>query len=361
MAPTQLSLAGGSNLNRSNQLNGTPSGGTAASREESFTLIGSEMAKNMRKMKVSLPFTADDKVNPIPFMTMLLTTAKLLDPKSSLKLNDPMCSPIEIIDDMAKITNLDKYVTDLHTIVIKKQFVFFILLESNSSFHDIKFNTTMFAWLKDNKHWLMLHTMSMSYTTPLGFIMGMHPTMSSRDTMKALLDEPMQDIEFNLYAISQFYIDSKTKKKVNTNIVEIHVPSSDADRARELLSIAWQHTPFLEELATHSVGMPIEFIPNIKHGVMKIDTFCKTLRLQHEFAMKTLAISVEGIGGLEVEIDQRGTKITLANMITKLTDDDGKPLFFGVEPTKLTHTDGRYLLLTQRFNRQSGTEIRQSY
>jgi hypothetical protein len=53
-----------------------------------------------------------------------------------------------------------------------------------------------------------------------------------------------------------------------------------------LLSIAWQHTPFLEELATRSVGMPIEFIPNIKRGVMKIDTFRETLRLQHEFATK---------------------------------------------------------------------------
>jgi hypothetical protein len=29
-------------------------------------------------------------------------------------------------------------------------------------------------------------------------------------------------------------------------------------------------------------------------------------------------------------------------------DDDGKPLFFGMEPTKLTHTDGRYLFLTKK-------------
>jgi hypothetical protein len=115
MAPTQSSLGGGSNLNRSNQLNGAPYGGAAASSEESFTLNGSEMMKNMRKMKVSLPFTADNKVNPIPFMTMLLSTAKLLDPKSSLKSNDPMCSPIEIIDDIAKITNLDKYVGMWHS------------------------------------------------------------------------------------------------------------------------------------------------------------------------------------------------------------------------------------------------------
>jgi hypothetical protein len=35
-------------------------------------------------------------------------------------------------------------------------------------------------------------------------------------------------------------------------------------------------------------------------------------------------------------------------MITKLMNDNGKPLFFGVEPTKLTHTNGHYLLLTQK-------------
>jgi hypothetical protein len=47
--------------------------------------------------------------------------------------------------------------------------------------------------------------------------------------------------------------------------------------------------------------MPIEFIPNIKRGVMKVDTFSEMLHLQHDFAEKTLDISVEGICGLEVE------------------------------------------------------------
>jgi hypothetical protein len=88
----------------------------------------------------------------------------------------------------------------------------------------------MFEWLKENKHWLMPHTMSSSFTTPLGFMLGAHPTLSSRDAIKAILDEPMKGIEFNLYAVSQFYIDSKTKKKVNTNVVEIHVPSDDGKR-----------------------------------------------------------------------------------------------------------------------------------
>jgi hypothetical protein len=113
---------------------------------------GSEMVKNVRKIKVALPFTTDDQVNPIPFMTMLLKTAKLLDNISNLKSNNPWCSPIKNLDDFTKITNTDKYVMELHTIIIKKQFVFFILLESNCSFHNIKFNMKMFEWLKENKH-----------------------------------------------------------------------------------------------------------------------------------------------------------------------------------------------------------------
>jgi hypothetical protein len=80
--------------------------------------------------------------------------------------------------------------------------------------------------------------MSMSLTTPLGIMLGAHPTLSSHDAIKAILDEPMKGIEFNLYAVSQFYIDSKTKKKVNTNVVEIHAPLGDAECAQELLMAA---------------------------------------------------------------------------------------------------------------------------
>jgi hypothetical protein len=102
---------------------------------------GSEMVKNVSKIKVALPFTTDDQ-----------KTAKLLDNTSNLKSNNPWCSPIKNLDDFTKITNTDKYVMELHTIIIKKQFVFFILLESNCSFHKIKFNMKMFEWLKENKH-----------------------------------------------------------------------------------------------------------------------------------------------------------------------------------------------------------------
>jgi hypothetical protein len=49
---------------------------------ESFMLSGAKMVTNDLKMKVSVPFTADDKVNPIPAVSMILKTAQLFDPKA---------------------------------------------------------------------------------------------------------------------------------------------------------------------------------------------------------------------------------------------------------------------------------------
>jgi hypothetical protein len=68
----------------------------------------------------------------------------------------------------------------------------------------------------------MPHMMSTSFTTPLGFMLGVHHTLSSCDAIKAILDEPMKGIKLNFYAVSQLYFDSKMKKKVNMNVVEIH-------------------------------------------------------------------------------------------------------------------------------------------
>jgi hypothetical protein len=236
---------------------------------------------------------------------------------------------------------------DLQTNVIKKQFAYFIVLETNTSFHNLKFNKEMFAWLREKNHWITLHTMTTNFTSPIGFILGMHPTLSSRDAMKELLDGVLPDIEFNLITTSQFYI-TPQGTKVNTNVVELHVAADEASRACENLSKAWLDTQFVEELDNRSVGMPMEFIPMIKKGVMEVSTFRECLRCQTEFAKSTIAISVDGIGGLEVEVMRQGTSTSLAQLVKKLKSDKGKALFSGIEPTKYTGESGRYLFLTQK-------------
>jgi hypothetical protein len=183
---------------------------------------------------------------------------------------------------------------DLQTNVIKKQFAYFIVLETNTSFHNLKFNKEMFAWLREKNHWITPHTMTTNFTSPIGFILGMHPILSSRDVMKELLDGVLPDIEFNLIMTSQFYI-TPQGTKVNTNVVELHVAADEASRACENLSKAWLDTQFVKELDNRSVGMPMEFIPMIQKGVMEVSTFRECLHCQTEFAKIPLPFPSTGL------------------------------------------------------------------
>jgi hypothetical protein len=185
------------------------------------------------------------------------------------------------------------------------------------------------------------------YVSPIGFLSGLHPMLSSHDAMKVLLDGPLQDLKFSFITTSQFSITQK-EKKVNTTVVEIHVAADEAEHAREQLSIAWEDADFLAELKARAVSMPIIFILMIKHGIMNVATFREALRQQHEFAVNTIGMSIEGVAGLEVEIERNGEKVTLAKMILNLKDDKGKALFSGIEQTKFTKEYGRYLVLTQK-------------
>jgi hypothetical protein len=347
MVQSQSSLAGGRTHNGSNQPGSAAYADAATREDESFMLSGTEMATNIMKVKIASPFTGDDCVNPIPALTMLLTTALMLDPNSRIKCNDPTCSPIDKVADIAKTTNIDKYAVDLQTNAIKRQFIYFVTLETTISFQNLKLAKKMYAWLKENKIFIMQHTMKMNHTTPISYLLGMHPTLSSRNAMKLLLDGYIpNDIEYNLITMSTFYITEKGKK-VNTNVVEVHVDSKEAKRTKELLSECWHQETFVKELKERSVGMLIDFIPNIKKGVMEVSTFCETLRRQTEFAGNTIAILIEGVGGLEVKINHNRSLASLADIVKNLKSDKGKPLISGIEPTKFMSDSGRYLFLTQ--------------
>jgi hypothetical protein len=236
----------------------------------------------------------------------------------------------------------------LQTNTIKKQFVYYVTLDTTISFQNLKLSKKMYAWLKNNKIFITQHTMQMNHTTPIGYLLGMHPTLSSHNVMKLLLDGYIPtDIEYNLIMTSMFYITQKGKK-VNTHIVEVHVDSKEAKHAKEIFLDCWLKEAFVKELEECSVGMMINFIPNIQKGVMDVPTFRETLRRQMEFAGNTIAISIEGIGGLEFEINRQGSLVSLADLVKKLKSDEGIALISGIELTKFTSDSGCYLFLTQK-------------
>ncbi len=258
--------------------------------------------------------------------------------------------PIKTAKDVTKIpnANIEKYVMDLQTVAVKKQFIFFLVLKTSASFTQLKFNRKLFNWLQENNYWITFHAMNMNYSVPLGWFMGMHPTLSSHDALSELLNLyfKMEDIKFNLITTGQFFI-NKDKKKVKTKVVELHVHANDAERTRELLSCLWFDESFLQEIEQCSISLSIEFIPSIQHGIIDVPTFCECLHHHHEFVTNTIGVSVVSIGKLNVHIQHLGTSVSLTKMIKQL-QDNGKPLINGIEPTKYTNSEGHYLLLTQK-------------
>jgi hypothetical protein len=120
MAPTFSSLGDGSGLKGSKPPGGASYARTGTHAGKSFVLSGAKMVMNNLKMKVSVPFTTNDKVNLISAVSKILKTSQLFDPKASIKLIDPVCSLIANISDVAKIgNNIEKYIMDLQINVIK--------------------------------------------------------------------------------------------------------------------------------------------------------------------------------------------------------------------------------------------------
>jgi hypothetical protein len=349
MAPTQSSLSGNSSLIGGNHPRSVSSGGATTHGGEGFMLSSSKPVKHELKLKAALPFTTDDKVHLCLIMEMILKTTLMFDPMSCFKSNNPLCSPIDKVKDIAKIpeATIEKYVMDLQTIIMKKQFVFFLTLETTTLFSHLKFNKKLFNWLTDNDYWLTFHSMNTNHSIPVGFFMGVHPTLSSCDALSELLSQyfEMEDIKFALITGS-FYI-SSDRKKANTKVVELHVNASDAEHTRDLLSCLWLDTTFSHELNKRSIGVLIEFIPSIQRGIIDVPTYHECLRRHRKFAENTITVSVVGIGGLGIVIKCMGMNVSLAKMIKQL-QDNGKPLFSGIKLTKFTNVEGCYLLLTQK-------------
>jgi hypothetical protein len=143
----------------------------------------------------------------------------------------------------------------LQTNAIKKQFVYFVTLETTISFHNLKLAKQMYSWLNDNKIFITQHMMTMNFTTLIGYLLGMHPTISGCNAMKLLRDGYiLSDIEYNLMAMSKFYI-TQQGKNVSTHVVEVHVDSKEAKHTKKLLSDCWYQETFVKELQECSVGL----------------------------------------------------------------------------------------------------------
>ena len=249
---------------------GAGRGGSNLHSGKGFKLSGSIMVKNELKLCLATPLTADNKVNPIPLLSKLLETAKMFDPSSCLKSANPSLSPITMASKIPNDEKIFEYAFDLQTLATKQQFVFFAILETSTSFNDLKYTGTFFSWLQKHKFWVGINTMKMNHITQIGFLFGLHPTLSSHDNMKESLDPYMDNIEYNLIPASTFYINEKGEH-VKTQVTELQVDSAKVNKVRNNIASTWLDPNFLAILSTHLISHSIEFIPYPKKGLMAVE------------------------------------------------------------------------------------------
>ena len=189
--------------------------------------------------------------------------------------------------------------------------------------------------------------MKMNHITQLGFLFGLHPTLSSCDNMKESLDPYMDNIEYNLIPAFTFYINEKGKC-VKTQVTKLQVDSVKVNKVCDSIASTWLDPNFLEVLSTLLISQSIEFIPYPKKGLMAVEIFCSAIHQQYEFNNNTIAISIVGIRGLKVEVTCHGNKKTLVDLVHSLRDEKGNPVFNSIEPMKFTATEGHWLFITQK-------------
>jgi len=292
---------------------------------------------NEYKLKIGVPMTTDNAFNPSPILTKLLENILKVAPQCPHyppKGND---TPIMKPNEIPSSSKLNSFACDLQSNAWFKQFNFFIVLGTKSSFSTIKGNNihTM-KWLKDNKIWLTLHSLESNHTRSLRFIFAIHPKYAYGDYVKESLKKHFKNIEFALIPTNQFFINDN--KCTNVSVIEVHVDAIHADDARISMVDAMDDP----DLAAQ------DFIPNIQKNIMSVETYCNALEQHCIWASDTRALSITGIKALEATFTHNNHEQTIADAFMNLTDSNDQPFFCSIKPTKLTDSEGCYLLLTSK-------------
>ena len=320
---------------------GFTSGTTAAAIDASVKMYS-------HKLKVSVPMKhcTNDIIHPKPILEQLLAAIHNVDPKGSIV---PTGNPTHLIPiikstEIPNDTKLKYYARDHGTDARRKAIYFFVTISTTATFYEIKTsNTSMMMWLKKTGLWINLHSHSSNHIVSLGFILHMHPTYSHRDFVKESLQSHLgPNIEVSLIPDTQILYEANKKTYVPT--VTIHVDVNVADAARIKIAEA-----FRDDSPFHETMGDMQFVPNPQRNIMEPSAWRALLAKQSEFNKQTRSISITGARDLEeTTIDYNGDTLTLQELILdKCTDPSGNPIFSTVEPTKLTASDGRYLLITK--------------
>jgi hypothetical protein len=227
----------------------------------------------------------------------------------------------------------------------------FVRIRSAQSLHDLKFNTGFFQWLKDNKLFVHTHGFSTMYDVgSTGFISRMSPTLHRRDTITDILKRKIAqrapDVEIHLMP-NQIAIGNRAQKQ-HTMVVELQVDQKFLHTAREMLIKIFK-------TKIHALPRNIYFVPSPANSIMGHNTYNQHLRLHHAHVANLRSFAITNVSGIKAEItiyDPYGRNPHVMSfkqaLLSKSYGDTNEPLFYSIEPTQASTTEGRYLLVTNK-------------
>ena len=298
---------------------------------------------------MTVPMTGTGLLNPIPYVTGFVKHLTLADPSALLLSNDPTVAAITKSSEVPKDKKIDHFVSAAQMSGDRRQYCFFIKYRSTMTLGQIKFeNPRMMLWLKEARMWLAPHSHSSLYTTTIGFIHGMHPTYTSRDKMNSNLAPYMEGVEVQLIVENDFYY--KNNVRFDTRVVKVQVDAQEADFARNHITQAFFDEEFLTIISNNNPKHKLDFIPKIQKAVMSRETYRAALDSHRKSNEQLISISITGVRMTDspVKVTYLDKEHTFPEMIDTIKDDKGIPFFTSIEPTKMSESDGRFLLLTTK-------------
>ena len=227
---------------------------------------------------------------------------------------------------------------------------FFLRIITPSTLSALKNNTGFFGWLKRNRYFICTYGFTSTFTAvSAGFVCKMSPTIHRRDTLNALIQAAVKakapDLEIRLTPNTINY--GKGMDKTSTTLLEVQVDRTHLEKTREMMI----------DIFDTEKQLPSElyFVPTPTNGTMPYDLYYQHIRLHHQHIHNLRSFPITNVGNIKATItvdnpDGSKSDITFEDAIlTSVSPDNpNQKLFYSIEPTTASVSEGRYLLVTHK-------------
>jgi hypothetical protein len=291
----------------------------------------------------------------------LLTQHQKVDPTFHLLPTDDK-STAGAITKATEIPNneemIKQYVKEMHDVENRNNdkyytVVFYIKVASSMTLGTMKKDNGLFLWLRNNNIWIRSYHFTTTYdVVNAGFISHMNGGLHNRDRIngiiQASLKEKYPNLEVKLVPTTiKHGLEARTKRI--THVVSCQADCKHLTEAREALVTVFKHS------AT-KLPKDIFFVPSPANGMITSELYYKLVDAHHEHMANIRSFAIVGIAKMNTPMNAQVDKDT--NSLVETTferiildarvPETNKIIFSSIEPTSLSNTDGRYLLLTDK-------------